>query len=147
MQHSHISDNDCMQALREWQAFIDCKSTIDNYLEELPLFQALAVKAMRPRYILPSTSQAAAPCIEALRTPHLIHNCLCEFLSRLCRTSCCKSLSACISVQASKTSSKVQVQMAELVSVRATSVVEGALTSSALTIYFVQHSLVQAWFT
>ncbi|KAK9865923.1 hypothetical protein WJX84_001850 [Apatococcus fuscideae] len=38
------------KALREWQAFIDCKSTIDNYLEELPLFQALAVKAMRPRH-------------------------------------------------------------------------------------------------
>lgn len=38
------------QALREWQAFNDCKKTIDDFLEQLPLFQMLAHKAMRPRY-------------------------------------------------------------------------------------------------
>ena len=37
------------QALREWQAFHDCKKTIDDFLEQLPLFQMLAHKAMRPR--------------------------------------------------------------------------------------------------
>ena len=38
-----------LQALREWQAFHDCKKTIDDFLEQLPLFQMLAHKAMRPR--------------------------------------------------------------------------------------------------
>eukprot|EP00884_Botryococcus_braunii_P007425 jgi/Botrbrau1/16684/Bobra.0317s0002.1 len=38
------------KALREWPAFHDCKKTIDDFLEELPLFQALAHKAMRPRH-------------------------------------------------------------------------------------------------
>lgn len=38
------------KALRDWQAFVDCKKVIDDFLEELPLFQQLASKAMRPRY-------------------------------------------------------------------------------------------------
>ncbi len=38
------------QALREWQAFNDCKRTIDDFLEQLPLFKMLAHKAMRPRH-------------------------------------------------------------------------------------------------
>lgn len=37
------------KALRDWQAFVDCKKVIDDFLEELPLFQQLASKAMRPR--------------------------------------------------------------------------------------------------
>ena len=37
------------KALREWAAFQDCKKTIDDFLEELPLYQALAHKSMRPR--------------------------------------------------------------------------------------------------
>ena len=37
------------KALKEWQAFIDCKKTVDEFLEELPLFQQLAHKSMRPR--------------------------------------------------------------------------------------------------
>jgi dynein heavy chain, axonemal len=41
------------KALREWQAFHDCKKTIDDFLEELPLFQALAHKSMRPRCRFP----------------------------------------------------------------------------------------------
>ena len=40
----------CVQALREWQAFNDCKHTIDDFLEQLPLFKMLAHKAMRPRH-------------------------------------------------------------------------------------------------
>ncbi len=40
------------KALRDWQAFVDCKKVIDDFLEELPLFQQLASKAMRPRYAL-----------------------------------------------------------------------------------------------
>ena len=41
------------KALRDWQAFVDCKKVIDDFLEELPLFQQLASKAMRPRYATP----------------------------------------------------------------------------------------------
>ena len=37
------------KALRDWQAFVDCKKVIDDFLEELPLFQQLAHKSMRPR--------------------------------------------------------------------------------------------------
>lgn len=40
------------KALRDWQAFVDCKKVIDDFLEELPLFQQLASKAMRPRCTL-----------------------------------------------------------------------------------------------
>jgi hypothetical protein len=28
------------KALRDWQAYVDCRDTIDNFLEMLPLFQA-----------------------------------------------------------------------------------------------------------
>jgi len=42
------------QALREWQAFHDCRKTIDDFLEQLPLFQQLAHKAMRPRWPRPA---------------------------------------------------------------------------------------------
>jgi dynein heavy chain len=38
------------QGLREWQAYRECKKTIEDYLEQLPLFQMLAHKAMRPRH-------------------------------------------------------------------------------------------------
>lgn len=38
------------QGLREWQAYKECKKTIEDYLEQLPLFQMLAHKAMRPRH-------------------------------------------------------------------------------------------------
>uniref|UniRef100_A0A383W453 AAA+ ATPase domain-containing protein n=1 Tax=Tetradesmus obliquus TaxID=3088 RepID=A0A383W453_TETOB len=38
------------KALRDWQAYVDCRDTIDNFLEMLPLFQALAHKAMRDRH-------------------------------------------------------------------------------------------------
>lgn len=37
------------KALRDWQAYVDCKKVIDDFLEELPLFQQLAHKSMRPR--------------------------------------------------------------------------------------------------
>jgi dynein heavy chain len=30
------------KALRDWQAYVDCRDTIDNFLEQLPLFQARA---------------------------------------------------------------------------------------------------------
>jgi hypothetical protein len=38
------------KALRDWQAYVDCRDTIDNFLELLPLFQALAHQAMRERH-------------------------------------------------------------------------------------------------
>lgn len=40
------------KALRDWQAFVECKKVIDDFLEELPLFQQLASKAMRPRCVV-----------------------------------------------------------------------------------------------
>jgi dynein heavy chain len=30
------------KALRDWQAYVDCRDTIDNFLELLPLFQVKA---------------------------------------------------------------------------------------------------------
>ncbi|CAD7698753.1 unnamed protein product [Ostreobium quekettii] len=38
------------KALREWQAYKDCRKTIDDFLEMLPLFQSLAHKSMRERH-------------------------------------------------------------------------------------------------
>ena len=38
------------QSLREWQAYVDCKRTIDDFLEQLPLFKQLANKAIRQRH-------------------------------------------------------------------------------------------------
>lgn len=38
------------KALRDWPAYEDCRGAIDSFLEMLPLFQALAHKAMRPRH-------------------------------------------------------------------------------------------------
>lgn len=38
------------QPLREWQAYIDCKKTIVDFLEQLPLFKQLASKAIRQRH-------------------------------------------------------------------------------------------------
>eukprot|EP00955_Chlamydomonas_euryale_P103513 365498-Chlamydomonas_euryale.AAC.1 len=38
------------KALRDWPAYVDCRKTIDDFLEMLPLFQALASKAMRDRH-------------------------------------------------------------------------------------------------
>ena len=37
------------KALREWPAYLECKKTIDEFLQVLPLFQQLAHKALRPR--------------------------------------------------------------------------------------------------
>ena len=38
------------KALREWPAYLDCRKTIDDFLDMLPLFQALAHKSMRERH-------------------------------------------------------------------------------------------------
>lgn len=38
------------KALREWPAYLDCRKTIDDFLDMLPLFQALAHKSMRQRH-------------------------------------------------------------------------------------------------
>ena len=37
------------KGLRDWPAYKDCRKTIDDFLEMLPLFQALAHKAVRER--------------------------------------------------------------------------------------------------
>lgn len=38
------------KGLREWPAYLECKRTIDEFLEVLPLFQQLAHRALRPRW-------------------------------------------------------------------------------------------------
>ena len=53
------------KALRDWQAFVDCKKVIDDFLEELPLFQQLAFKAMRPR----CAQSSALTCVLQSVTP------------------------------------------------------------------------------
>ena len=40
----------CAQGLREWQAYKECKRTIEDFLEQLPLFQSLVHRAMRARH-------------------------------------------------------------------------------------------------
>ena len=37
------------RGLRDWPAYLECKRTIDEFLEVLPLFQQLTHKALRPR--------------------------------------------------------------------------------------------------
>ena len=41
------------KGLRDWPAYLECKRTIDEYLELLPLFQQLAHKALRTRCMQP----------------------------------------------------------------------------------------------
>ena len=41
-----------LQGLREWQAYKDCRDVIDDFLEQLPIFQALAHTSMRERCAL-----------------------------------------------------------------------------------------------
>ena len=38
------------KALRDWPAYNACRKTIDDFLEMLPLFQALTHKSMRERH-------------------------------------------------------------------------------------------------
>ena len=53
------------KALSKWQAYLDCKLIIDTFLAELPVYQQLAHKAMRPRCCL------AFELVK--RLPHDIH--------------------------------------------------------------------------
>ena len=45
-----VSSKRLPKGLREWPAYLECKRTIDEFLEVLPLFQQLTNKALRPRY-------------------------------------------------------------------------------------------------
>jgi hypothetical protein len=38
-------------ALRDWPAYKDCRRTIDDFLNLLPLFQSLTHKSIRPRWV------------------------------------------------------------------------------------------------
>ncbi|CAL8466543.1 g6079 [Coccomyxa elongata] len=63
------------KALREWQAFNDCKRTIDDFLEQLPLFKLLAHKAMRPRHwqeIMRSTGKELDLAEDVFKLGHLL---------------------------------------------------------------------------
>lgn len=39
------------KALRDWPAYKDCRKAIDDFLEQLPLFQSLTHKAVRDRWV------------------------------------------------------------------------------------------------
>ena len=69
------------KALREWQAYLECRKTIDDYLEMLPLFQALASKAMRPRHwdaVMEATGQDLNLSEDVFKLQHLLD---CDILS------------------------------------------------------------------
>lgn len=54
-----MSSKKLPKGLRDWPAYLECKRTIDEYLELLPLFQQLANKALRSRFA--STSSCPLP--------------------------------------------------------------------------------------
>ena len=70
------------KALRDWQAYVDCRDTIDNFLELLPLCQALASKAMRERHWR-SLMQITG---EMQQRPRLAPPCPCP--TRVCAAPC-----------------------------------------------------------
>ena len=64
-----------MQGLREWPAFVDCKTTIDTFLAGLPLLQSLAHKSMRPRHwkeVMRVTATELNLAEDVLRLQHLL---------------------------------------------------------------------------
>ena len=48
------------KALRDWPAYRDCRATIDDFLDLLPLFQALTHRAIRDRSCLAELGLAGA---------------------------------------------------------------------------------------
>ena len=63
------------KALREWQAYLDCRKTIDDFLDMLPLFQALTHKAMRERHwalVIESTGHALNLAEDVFKLQHLL---------------------------------------------------------------------------
>lgn len=64
------------KALRDWQAYVDCRDTIDNFLELLPLFQALASKAMRERHwqsLMQITGVCVCACVHVYLSQRMRH--------------------------------------------------------------------------
>lgn len=55
------------QALRDWLAYKDCRRTIDDFLEMLPLFQALTHKSIRDRWA-GRKQQQQQQCVHGLQT-------------------------------------------------------------------------------
>lgn len=47
-------------ALRDWAAYKDCRKTIDDFLELLPLFQALTHRAVHERCVYWGSSAVTA---------------------------------------------------------------------------------------
>ncbi|KAK9794950.1 hypothetical protein WJX73_010224 [Symbiochloris irregularis] len=63
------------KGLREWPAFVDCKTTIDTFLAGLPLLQSLAHKSMRPRHwkeVMRITATELNMAEDVLRLQHLL---------------------------------------------------------------------------
>jgi len=69
------------KALRDWRAYVDCRDTIDNFLELLPLFQALAHQAMRDRHWRAVTAIAGRELALALDVFKLQHLLECDLLA------------------------------------------------------------------
>lgn len=63
------------KALRDWPAYADCRATIDNFLELLPLFQALAHPAMRERHwrgVMAAAGRELNLAEDAFKLQHLL---------------------------------------------------------------------------
>lgn len=70
------------KALRDWPAYNDCRVMIESFLEELPLFQALAHKSMRDRHwkeVMRVTGRELNLAEDAFKLQHLLD---CKLLSK-----------------------------------------------------------------
>jgi len=70
------------KALRDWPAYNDCRIMIDSFLEELPLYQALAHKSMRDRHwkeVMRITGRELNLAEDAFKLQHLLD---CKLLAK-----------------------------------------------------------------
>ncbi|MEW5318622.1 MAG: hypothetical protein WDW38_009830 [Sanguina aurantia] len=74
----NLYQSQCRQlpkALREWPAYLACRRTIDDFLEMLPLFQALTHRSMRPRHwqeVMRVTGRSLNLAEDAFKLQHLL---------------------------------------------------------------------------
>jgi len=70
------------RALRDWPAYNDCRIMIESFLEELPLYQALAHKSMRDRHwkeVMRISARELNLAEDAFKLQHLLD---CKLLTR-----------------------------------------------------------------
>ena len=63
------------KALRDWAAYKDCRRTIDDFLELLPLFQSLTHKSIRGRHwaeLMSITSSQFSLAEDVFKLQHLL---------------------------------------------------------------------------